>query len=229
MANVRWEHVKRTSSKPSAAAAPTLVFIAPWECSRAVAQLPRSSDPSIIACFIEAVDKGASLPWHRQKLVLVLSAMRHFADALETAGYRVDYRTAPSYEAGLLAAAQEHGAAHVIATEGREWEMVQSLSRADALLRDSNISLELRTDRGFLASRDDFARWARGKKELRMEFFYRELRRKYEVLLERDGKPCGGAWNFDADNRKPWPKKKAVPPRLTVEPDAVTRTIMRLA
>ncbi len=205
----------------------TLVFIAPWECSRAIAQLPRAPDESVVACFIESVEKGSALPWHRHKLVLILSAMRHFADALQAAGYRVDYRRAASYEEGLTAAALEHGAAQVVATEGREWEMVASLSRAEASLQNHGIALDLRADRGFLASREDFAQWSKGKKELRMEFFYREMRRKHRILIEPDGKPTGGAWNFDAENRQPWPKKKAVPAPMHFTPDDTTRAIMQ--
>jgi len=219
-------HSSPTASAPSSSPV-TLVLIAPWECSRAVAQLPASPDDSIVACFIEAVDKGASLPWHRQKLVLILSAMRHFADALRAAGYRVDYRRAASYEAGLLEAATVHAATRVVATEGREWEMMQALERAAELLKSVNIPLELREDRGFLASRADFSRWTAGRKELRMEFFYREMRRKYAILMEPDGKPIGGEWNFDAENRKAWPKKKPVPPRMTVAPDTTTQSIIQ--
>jgi deoxyribodipyrimidine photolyase-related protein len=215
------------SSDASASPDTTLVFVAPWECSRAVAQLPRTPEPHLVACFIEAIDKGAALPWHRQKLVLVLSAMRHFADALIAAGYRVDYRTAVSYEAGLLAAAREHGAQQVIATEGREWEMKESLARAQTLLADAGIALAYREDRGFLSSRADFTAWSKGKKELRMEFFYREMRRKHRILIEPDGKPTGGEWNFDADNRKPWPKQKAIPDRMTYPPDDTTLAIMQ--
>ena len=218
-----------TSSRTTTAHAAdtTLVFVAPWECSRAVAQLPRSADDTVVACFIESVEKGVALPWHRQKLVLILSAMRHFADALIAAGYRVDYRRAESYEAGLLAAAREHRATQVVVTEGREWEMVQSLERAKALLEADGIALTLREDRGFLATRADFARWSQGKKELRMEFFYREMRRKHGILLEADGKPTGGAWNFDAENRKAWPAQKPVPERMMSVPDDTTRAIMQ--
>ena len=204
----------------------TLVFVAPWECSRAVAQLPKTADPNVVACFIEAVDKGAALPWHRQKLVLILSAMRHFADALIAAGYRVDYRRAASYEDGLLAAAQEHGAQRVIATDGRELQMVQSLERAEQALLGIGVPLERRDDRGFLATRADFTSWSAGKKELRMEFFYRDMRRKHQVLMEADGTPTGGAWNFDAENRKSWPKAKPVPDRVKFAPDDTTQAIM---
>ncbi len=192
-----------------------------------MAQLPRTASDSVVACFIESVEKGAALPWHRQKLTLILSAMRHFADALLAAGYRVDYRRAATYEEGLTAAALEHGADRVVATEGREWEMVASLQRAAAALEGHGIALELRADRGFLASRDDFALWSKGKKELRMEFFYREMRRKHRILIEPDGKPTGGAWNFDAENRQPWPKKKAVPAPMRFAPDDTTRAIMQ--
>ena len=214
-----------TISPHTASRARTLVFVAPWECSRLVAQLPRQPDESVIACFIESVEKGSALPWHRQKLVLILSAMRHFADALIAAGYRVDFRRAESYEAGLLAAAVEHGAHRVIATEGREWEMVQSLNRARTALEQAGIALETRADRGFLATPEEFAAWADGRKELRMEFFYRQMRRKHGILIEKDGTPTGGAWNFDADNRKPWPKTKLVPPRLTFACDDITTSI----
>ena len=214
---------KRTDSS----AAPTLVFVAPWECSRAVAQLPREPNAGVIACFIESVEKGAALPWHRQKLVLVLSAMRHFADALIAAGYQVDYRIAESYEAGLLAAAREHAVGLVAATEGREWDMVQSLDRAKALLFAEGIPFETRADRGFLATREDFTEWSAGRKELRMEFFYRLMRKKHGILMEADGTPTGGAWNFDAENRKPWPKGKQVPDRVTFAPDSITLAVMQ--
>ena len=204
----------------------TLVFVAPWECSRLVAQLPREPQPDVVACFVESVAKGASLPWHRQKLVLVLSAMRHFADQLRDAGYRVDMRLADTYEDGIVDAARALGATRVVATEGREQDMAESLVRAGKRLATLGIPLDLKEDRGFLASRADFDDWARGRKELRMEFFYRVMRRRHRVLVEPDGEPTGGEWNYDADNRKPWPRGRAAPARITFEPDATTRAIM---
>ncbi|MCC7052465.1 MAG: cryptochrome/photolyase family protein [Gemmatimonadaceae bacterium] len=213
--------------RPHPTTAPTtLVFVAPWECSRATSQVPRQPDDGVVICFVESVEKGAALPWHRQKLVLVLSAMRHFADALLDAGYRVDYRRAASYEEGIVAAAREHDATRVIASEGREWEMVQALSRAQVQLAGTGIALERREDRGFMATREEFTRWAAGRRGLRMEFFYREMRRRHGILMEADGTPTGGSWNFDAENRLPWPAKAPVPQRMVFTPDAVTRGIM---
>jgi deoxyribodipyrimidine photolyase-related protein len=204
----------------------TLAFVAPWECSRAVANIPREPREDVVVVLLESVAKGASLPWHRQKLVLVLSAMRHFAASLEQAGHRVVLRNAPSYAEGLASLAEEFGATRVVATEGREQDMVDELERARALLEARGVSLVLREDRGFLATREEFATWARGRKEHRMEWFYREMRRKHHILIEEDGKPSGGEWNYDADNRKPWPKGRAVPSVWRCEPDAITREQM---
>ncbi len=206
--------------------APTLAFVAPWECSRAVAQIPRHPRDDVVIVLLESVAKGASLPWHRQKLVLVLSAMQHFAESLSRAGYRVVHRRAPSYAEGLRDVALEYGAARVVASEGREQDMLEELERARILLAECGATLRLREDRGFISSRTEFSRWAAGKTSLRMEWFYRDMRRSHNILMEPDGTPSGGTWNFDEENRKPWPKGQAVPPRFAIMPDAITQSIM---
>jgi deoxyribodipyrimidine photolyase-related protein len=204
----------------------TLAFVAPWECSRAVANIPREPRDHVVIVLLESVAKGASLPWHRQKLVLVLSAMEHFADALRSAGYRVIHRRTARYADGLHDIAVELGATRVVATAGREQDMVDELAVARERLDAAGISLVLREDRGFVATREDFSAWASGRKEYRMEWFYREMRRKHGILMEPDGTPTGGTWNFDSENRKPWPKARAVPDRFAVTPDAMTCAIM---
>ncbi len=205
----------------------TLAFVAPWECSRVVANIPRAPRDDVIVVLLESVAKGASLPWHRQKLVLLLSSMRHFAAQLKQAGYRVLLHRAESYAAGLAELAATHGAARVVATEGREQDMVEELERARTRLDALGVSLLLREDRGFLATREEFASWARGRKEYRMEWFYRVMRRKHGILMEPDGEPSGGAWNFDVANRKPWPKARPVPAVWRMEPDDITREQMQ--
>lgn len=202
---------------------PTLAFVAPWECSRAVAPIPKAPRDDVVVVLLESVAKGASLPWHRQKLVLILSAMRHFAESLQRAGYQVRFERAASYSEGLVSLARETGARQVVVTEAREWDMQEELLRAEDALRKRDVPLVRRPDRGFLATREEFAEWAEGRKEYRMEWFYRDMRRKWNVLMDDNGKPEGGSWNYDAENRKPWPKGKAVPPPFHVEPDSMTR------
>jgi deoxyribodipyrimidine photolyase-related protein len=205
---------------------PTITFIAPGEFSRAVARLPRAPRPDVIVLLVESIQKGAALPWHRQKLVLVLSALRHLAEELRARGYRVDHRVSASYEEGIVAAAREHGARRVVATRGREWDIAQELQRAAPQLAELACTLELREDRSFFTTRERFAQWAAGRKELRMEWWYRELRREHGVLMEPDGSPSGGTWNFDAENRKPWPRGKPFPAPIVTPPDALTRATM---
>jgi len=205
---------------------PTLAFVAPWECSRAVANIPKAPRDDVIVLLLESVAKGASLPWHRQKLVLILSSLHHFADELRNAGYRVILHRAPSYADGLVEVAEQTGAWRVVATEPREWDMQEELERAEARLTERQVSLVRRPDRGFLASREEFVQWAQGRKEHRMEWFYRDMRRKWNVLLEPDGSPVGGSWNYDTENRKPWPRGRSVPPAYRVTPDALTQRQM---
>jgi deoxyribodipyrimidine photolyase-related protein len=134
---------------------------------------------------------------------------------------------APSYAEGIVAAAREHGAQRVVATEGREWQMREELELLAPQLAAQKVLHELRTDRGFIAPLNTFQQWAAGRKELRQEWFYRELRRSTGILMEPDGTPSGGEWNFDTENRKPWPKGRAAPTRMVFEPDALTRSTMQ--
>ncbi len=201
----------------------TIAFVAPWECSRSVANIPSAPREDVLVVLLESVDKGASLPWHRQKLVLVLSAMRHFAEALTRAGYRVRFERAPSYAEGLARVAAEVGARRIVATEPREWDMQEQYAQLSEMLADSGAELVLRPDRGFLATRQEFSNWAEGRKEFRMEWFYRDMRRKWNVLMDANGKPEGGRWNYDVENRKAWPRDRAVPSPFAVELDDTTR------
>lgn len=207
-------------------ARPTIAFVAPWECSRAVANIPREPREDVVVCVVESVAKGAQLPWHRQKLVLVLSAMRHFAEALRAAGYRVDVRRAATYDEGLREAVEAHGAGRVVVTEPREWFLREEFDALGAWLEARGVGFVRRPDRGFAVPLERFRAWAEGRRELRMEWFYREVRRETGLLMEPDGSPAGGQWNFDHDNREPWPKGRPAPPLFAVPPDAITREAM---
>lgn len=213
----------------------TLVFVAPWESSRAVARVPAASSDRVTLCFVESLAMGARLPWHRQKLTLVLSAMRHFADALRADGHAVDYRRADDYAAGVLAAADAHGVERVVATRARDWALGGEWARLrDALgARARPPRLELREDPAFLVTPEQFARWADRHTPHgalggapAFEPFYEAMRRRYGVLLDAGGRPEGGRWHYDHDNRKPWPRGRPAPPVWAVAPDETTRRVM---
>ena len=195
----------------------------PWELSRETAVLPPTPGDGRVL-LIESTGKGAALPYHRWKLVLVLSAMRHFAAELRAEGYRVDHRVAPSYRQGILDHIAGFGATEVLLQEPAEWGIGQSLATLDH-------PVNLVADRRFLTSRADFAEWARGRKLFRMEDFYRWQRKRLNLLIEQNGEPVGGAWNLDRENRESARAlaRRGLPPApRQFEPDEITRKVMRL-
>ena len=89
------------------------------------------------------------------------------------------------------------------------------------------VPVDVRDDTRFLASKADFAAWADGKKQLRMEYFYRDMRRRYGLLMTADGSPEGGRWNFDSENRRGWRSQKSVPKRAALGVDTQTQAVIR--
>jgi len=172
---------------------------------------------------------------HAKKLILVLSAMRHFARALQARGVRVDYvrlddpENTQSLRGEMLRAVQRHRPERVVATEPGEWRVAEDIRRWQACLADEadGQEVEIRDDTRFFCRIQEFLTWARDRKSLRMEFFYREMRRRHGYLME-GGAPVGGQWNFDAENRKSLPKTVRVPGTPAFEPDAITREVMAL-
>jgi deoxyribodipyrimidine photolyase-related protein len=171
--------------------------------------------------LVESAALVASKRWHRQRLHLVLSAMDHFAEELRAAGYDVDRRSAPTLARGLRDHVAAGGVERVVASEPMSWD-------GRALLERLGVEV-VRSDR-FLCHYEDFAEWAAGRKQLRMEDFYRWQRMRLDVLMDvgPDGpEPVGGRWNFDHDNREPPPKDGRTWPAVTrFELDAIDRAAL---
>jgi deoxyribodipyrimidine photolyase-related protein len=145
--------------------------------------------------MVESSAKITSKPFHRQRLHLIVTAMRRFAGQLETEGFAVDYRREVTLASGLEEHMREYNPDNVRAAE--------PASRAARALLDS-LGVELVPDDRFLCHYEDFAAWADGRARLRMEDFYRWQRRRLDYLMDGD-EPAGGRWNYDADNREPPP------------------------
>lgn len=163
---------------------------------------------------------------HRQKLVLVWSAMRHFAQELAAAGWVVDHREVTSFSIGLGAWVQEHGIHELHLMEPAERPFRAAIVRAVAAMGAAAPRLVWHRSNAFLWSREDFAAWAAPYKQLRMELFYREGRRRFGVLMDGAAQPLGGQWNYDQANRKPPPKGLLGPEPLWFEPDAITAAVI---
>lgn len=183
-----------------------------------------------IVLMMEVLEECAYVPHHKQKLVLVLSAMRHFAAELEKSGITVDYvqlddpSNTGNFTDEVTRALSRHKIKRLIVTEPGEWRvqnMVQSWSEK------FKITIEVRTDSRFFATHKYFAGWAKGRRLWRMEHFYHDMRRAHEILMDGD-KPVGGAWNFDIENRKRLPADLTPPARNRFPPDPITRKVIRL-
>lgn len=194
-----------------------LVLVLGDQLSPQVAAL-QAARPDDVIVMAEVMGEATYVPHHPKKIALILMAMRKFAGALRAQGRTVIYHKLddddnPGTLAGaVLAAAETTGASEVIVTQPGEW-------RVDADLRALPLDVTVLPDDRFVSTQAEFSDWADGRKELRMEYFYRLMRRKTGLLME-DDKPVGGKWNFDHDNRKAAPKGMTFDPPMRFAPDA---------
>ncbi|MDX5365902.1 MAG: cryptochrome/photolyase family protein [Alphaproteobacteria bacterium] len=208
----------------------TLRLILGDQLTRDISALDGLDKAHDVVLFAEVREEGTYVRHHKQKIVLILSAMRHFAGELRREGIAVDYihlddpGNTGSLTGELARAMKRHRLSHAVMTEPGEWRLREAFL---SWQRDMKADLDIREDGRFLASHARFEAWAKGRKSFRMEFFYRELRRETGFLME-GGEPAGGQWNFDADNRKALPKGMAAPERLRFPPDEITRNVMAL-
>lgn len=184
-----------------------------------------------IILMAEVMEEATYVRHHKKKIAFLFSAMRHFADELEEAGFNVRYvklddeKNEGSLRGEVARAIEDvKGLSGVVITKPGEYRLAEDMACWSDLL---GVDIELRDDDRFIATVREFADWAEDRKQLRMEYFYRDMRKKTGLLME-DGKPAGGEWNYDADNRKKLPKGKSTPERYLPEPDDLTREVMAL-
>jgi deoxyribodipyrimidine photolyase-related protein len=201
------------------------------QLSRDVSSL-RDIDPASDRVLIaEVMSEASYVPHHKKKIAFLFSAMRHFAEELRAEGILVDYVTlddpenSQSLKGEAARALRRHGLSSLVLTEPGEWRLSSEMAGWAAAL---GVPVEIREDERFLCSQSEFAAWAKGRKTLRMEFFYREMRRKSGLLMRDGGEPEGGRWNFDADNRKSLPEGVELPERSSFPPDETTREVLAL-
>ena len=169
-----------------------------------------------VVLLIEARDSGAA---HKIKRVFHLAALRAFVDELRRQGWEVDHRRIS--ETPVFAdALQDHLKIHrpdcLVAMEPNNWSQHKEL---EEIATRSGIRLETTPTCQFVTPRADFLKFATGKKRLLMEAHYRQMRRNLGILMQSDGEPEGGAWNYDAENRKSvrdWKKDGAPKPPTPV-------------
>ena len=198
-------------------------------------------DAAVDAVWMAEVAQESTHVWSsKPRTALFLAAMRHFALAVQAASRPLHYTrldaegNCASLGGQLQADILRLGPSRLVMTEPGDWRVMQAIRD---VAQASKLPLDIREDRHFFCSIADFAAHAKGRKSLRMEYFYREQRKRHGVLMRSDAQaggrgdqPLGGQWNFDADNRESFGAAGpgAVPPRMAFEPDAVTREVISL-
>ncbi|WP_267378972.1 cryptochrome/photolyase family protein [Sphingomonas sp. GC_Shp_6] len=208
----------------------TLVPVLGDQLSLGLSSLAGADPATTVVLMMEVSDETAYVRHHKTKLVYILSAMRHHAQALREAGWRVDYvalddpENSGSFTGEIARAIQRHDPARIAVTEAGEWRVAAMLDGWETLF---GIPVKILPDTRFLATHAEFEAWAEGRKAMRMEFFYREMRRKTGLLMNGD-KPVGGEWNYDTQNRKPAKGDLLMPRPHAFAPDAITRAVIAL-
>ncbi|MBA4337518.1 MAG: cryptochrome/photolyase family protein [Hyphomonas sp.] len=189
----------------------------------------KDAGPGDVVLMAEVAEEATYVRHHKKKIAFLFAAMRHFAEELRGARLNVRYVRLddPGNQGSLrgeVARALEDDPAltAVVVTKPGEWRLLQDMETWRDLLP---VPVDLREDTRFIVPLTEFHAWAKGRKQLRMEFFYRDVRRKTGLLMDGE-EPAGGQWNFDHDNRKRLPKSLAPPPRFLPPADAVTQDVI---
>jgi deoxyribodipyrimidine photolyase-related protein len=208
----------------------TLVVVLGDQLTRSLPALADADPRESVVLMCEVAEEASYVPHHKKKIAFVFSAMRHFAEELRAEGWRVDYArlddaaNTGSFTGEVQRALQRTGATRIRTTEAGEWRVLEMQRRWQ---RAFGVSVEILRDTRFICGHDEFDTWAGSRKQLRMEHFYREIRRKTGLLMEGD-EPIGGRWNFDAENRRPATADAQFPQPPRFAPDAITREVLAL-
>jgi deoxyribodipyrimidine photolyase-related protein len=162
-------------------------------------------------------------PFHQQKLLLHRASMQAYADQLRTNGLLVEYIESgqPGHDVNTLDGLLKHQDVRTIymADPVDDW-----LSRRmSSVSGKANVRLEVLPSPGFLNSAQDIDDFFEGRQRFHQTDFYIHQRKIRNILLDPDGKPKGGKWTFDTENRKRFPKDRRIPHAPHTNGDAYTK------
>jgi deoxyribodipyrimidine photolyase-related protein len=208
----------------------TLRLILGDQLSESISSLQGYNSDADIILMCEVWDEANYVKHHKKKIAFLFSAMRHFTKKLNKKGYKVEYTklnnpdNAESFKGEVKRIVKKHALDRIIVTHPGEYRVLADIL---SLEDEFNIPVEIKDDDRFLCSLDEFSSWASDRKQIRMEYFYREMRKKYNILMEDNG-PIGGQWNYDADNRKPPKDGLTIPLPYTGKVDDITQEVISL-
>ncbi len=197
------------------------IFVAYDQLTDELGPLSREDPSTLGIVLVETPAKGHRRPYHKQKLALLLANLRHFALEQAARGVAVRHLVHPDgYAPALADWIAGHGPIRMMEPAERELRLELA-----PLVDDGRI--EVVAHDGWLTTRDDFIRGCGATPPWRMDAFYRQVRRRSGILMEK-GKPVGGKFSFDAENRQPWKGTPAAPQLPTFPDDPIKDEVVRL-
>ncbi|MCP5369378.1 MAG: cryptochrome/photolyase family protein [Rickettsiaceae bacterium] len=207
-----------------------LRFIFTDQLSDSISSLKDIQNEDIVF-LCEVMEELTYVKHHPKKIAFILSCMRHFAAELKSKGHRVRYvkitdiGNTGSLSGEITRVVEELEVKHIVVTEPSEYRLRVMI---DSLQKSLGIPIEIRIDERFLCSIEEFKVWAEGKKQLRMEYFYREMRKRYQILMDLDSGPIGGQWNYDKENRKPPTHDLHSPKRISHKKSDILQEVLQI-
>ena len=222
----------RPFSTPTTQAVRSLVVVLGDQLDADAAAFDGFDNARDLVWMAEAAEESTHVWSTKPRIAIFLSAMRHFADALRARGRPLRYvrlddpNNRGTLDAELDATLAELKPQRLVLTAPGDWRVWQAVR---TVAERAGLPLDVREDRHFYATVREFAAHEKAHKTLRLEYWYRALRGRHGVLM-KDGKPVGGRWNFDAENRASFGRRgpDALPVRRRFEPDSITREVFAL-
>ena len=177
----------------------------------------------LVVLMIESESRTRRFPYQSKKLVLLFSAMRHYAERLRSSGYQVDYRISSTTTFAIKDHIQLHHPEALFMMAASEYSGREYQQNLETSL---NIPVTMIPNSQFLVGRYNPYPEPQSGKRYVQEGFYRKMRQHFNLLMEANGEPRGGQWNFDKENRQKLPKSVQPALPISFEPDTITRKVM---
>ena len=185
-----------------------------------------ASKDIILMC--EIWNEATYVKHHKKKIAFLFSAMRHFARELKESGYNVEYvklndkDNTGFFKTEVERTIKKHKFDHIVVTHPGEYRVLKDMQSWE---QDLGIPVKIKSDDRFLCTTEEFAKWAKDRKQLRLENFYREMRKKYSILMNGSD-PVGGQWNYDSENRKPPKSGLKIPKPYSSDADGISQEVI---
>ena len=200
------------------------------QLSHSISSLSDINPEEDVILMCEVWEEATYVKHHKKKIAFLFSAMRHFAEELRENGYQIRYtkldddENAGSFKGEIERALKDLQPEEIIVTFPGEYRVLEDMRSWQEAF---GVPVTICPDDRFLCTPEEFEDWAKGRKELRMEYFYREMRKKHNILMNGD-QPEGGQWNYDSENRKPPKDGLGIPKPYVADKDQITEDVIAL-